>query len=118
MPTDALALQRLYHWERHAPGRVVLTQPLGGGATRDYAWAQLVDESRRMAAHLQSLGFQPGSRIAILSKKAAAADVEAKADVAVLACLVLEQAIEHLLRVLAIDRHQLISCHEGELGRG
>ena len=71
VPTDALALQRLYHWERHAPGRVVLTQPLGGGATRDYAWAQLIDESRRMAAHLQSLGFQPGSRIAILSKNCA-----------------------------------------------
>ncbi|HEX7385450.1 MAG TPA: AMP-binding protein [Burkholderiaceae bacterium] len=68
---DALALQRLYHWERSAPDRVVLTQPLGGGATRDYTWAQLTDESRRMAAHLQSLGFHPGSRIAILSKNCA-----------------------------------------------
>jgi len=71
VPPDALALQRLYHWERSAPGRVVLTQPLGGGATRDYTWAQLIDESRRMAAHLQSLGLQPGSRIAILSKNCA-----------------------------------------------
>jgi long-chain acyl-CoA synthetase len=71
VPTDALALQRLYHWERHASARVVLTQPLGGGATRDYTWAQLIDESRRMAAHLQSLGFEPGSRIAILSKNCA-----------------------------------------------
>ncbi|HWI11484.1 MAG TPA: AMP-binding protein [Burkholderiaceae bacterium] len=71
VPTEALALQRLYHWERHAPARVVLTQPLGGGATRDYTWAQLIDESRRMAAHLQSLGFEPGSRIAILSKNCA-----------------------------------------------
>ncbi len=68
---DALALQRLYHWERNAPDRVVLTQPLGGGATRDHTWAQLVDESRRMAAHLQSQGFAPGSRIAILSKNCA-----------------------------------------------
>jgi long-chain acyl-CoA synthetase len=68
---DALALQRLYHWERSAPDRVVLTQPLGGGATRDHTWAQLVDESRRMAAHLQSQGFAPGSRIAILSKNCA-----------------------------------------------
>ena len=68
---DALALQRLYHWERSEPDRVVLTQPLGGGAARDYTWAQLMGESRRMAAHLQSLGFAPDSRIAILSKNCA-----------------------------------------------
>ena len=68
---DALALQRLYHWEQTAPERVVLTQPLGAGAVRDYTWAQVMDETRRMAAHLQSLGFEPGSRIAILSKNCA-----------------------------------------------
>ncbi|KQW35649.1 AMP-binding protein [Rhizobacter sp. Root404] len=68
---DALALQRLHHWERTAPDRVILTQPLGGGAVRDYTWAQVMDESRRMAAHLQALGFAPGSRIAILSKNCA-----------------------------------------------
>ena len=68
---DTLALQRLYHWERTEPGRVVLTQPLGAGATRDYTWAQVLDETRRMAAHLQSRGFEPGSRIAILSKNCA-----------------------------------------------
>ena len=28
---DALALQRLYHWERTAPNTVVLSQPLGAG---------------------------------------------------------------------------------------
>ena len=68
---EALALQRLYHWERSAPDRVVLTQPLAGAAPRDYTWAQLMGETRRMAAHLQSLGFPPGSRIAILSKNCA-----------------------------------------------
>jgi long-chain acyl-CoA synthetase len=66
-----LALQRLYHWEATEPNRVILTQPLGGGALRDYTWAQVMDESRRMAAHLQSLGFAPGSRVAILSKNCA-----------------------------------------------
>ena len=69
--SDAPALQRLYHWERTAPGQTILTQPLGGGALREYSWAQVMDETRRMAAHLQSLGFQPGSRIAILSKNCA-----------------------------------------------
>jgi long-chain acyl-CoA synthetase len=68
---DALALQRLYHWEQTAPDRVILTQPLGAGTVRDYTWAQVMDETRRMAAHLQGLGFEPGSRIAILSKNCA-----------------------------------------------
>ncbi len=68
---DALALQRLYHWERTSPDKVVLTQPLGGGAVRDYTWREVLDQSRRMAAHLKSLNFEPGSRIAILAKNTA-----------------------------------------------
>jgi len=68
---DTLALQRFYHWERTTPDRVTLTQPMGGGVVRDFTWAQVADETRRMAAHLQSLGFPPGSRIAILSKNCA-----------------------------------------------
>ena len=68
---DALALQRLYHWERTAPERVALTQPLGGGVVRDYTWREVLDQSRRMAAHLLGLGLQPGDRIAILSKNTA-----------------------------------------------
>ncbi len=68
---DALALQRLYHWEQTAPNQTLLTQPLGGGEVRDYTWAQVMDETRRMAAHLKSLGLPPGSRIAILSKNCA-----------------------------------------------
>jgi long-chain acyl-CoA synthetase len=68
---DSLALQRFYHWERTAPDRVTLTQPMGGGVVRDFSWAQVADETRRIAAHLRSLGFAPGSRIAILSKNCA-----------------------------------------------
>ena len=68
---EALALQRLYHWERTAPDTVVLTQPLGGGKVRETTWAQLLDETRRMAEHLVGLGFAPGTRIAILSKNTA-----------------------------------------------
>ena len=48
--TDALALQRLYHWESTAPERVVFTQPLGGGQVATYTWRQVLDQSRRMAA--------------------------------------------------------------------
>ena len=68
---DALALQRLYHWEKTTPDRVALTQPLGGGQVRDWTWRQVLDESRRMAAHLQGLGLPAGSKIAMLSKNTA-----------------------------------------------
>ena len=68
---DALALQRLYYWERTAPDRVALTQPLGGGLVRDYTWREVLDQSRRMAAHLQGLGLRHGDRVAILSKNTA-----------------------------------------------
>ncbi len=57
---ERLALQRLYHWEKSAPDRVILTQPQGGGVVRDMTWRQAMDEVRRMAAHLGSLGLPPG----------------------------------------------------------
>lgn len=68
---EALALQRLYHWEKAAPDRVAMTQPMGGGVVRDFTWREVLDQSRRMAAHLQSLGLQSGDRIAIFSKNSA-----------------------------------------------
>jgi long-chain acyl-CoA synthetase len=68
---DKLALQRLYHWESSTPQRVVFTQPIGSGVVQDFTWEQALDQTRRMAAHLKSLGFEPGSRIAILAKNTA-----------------------------------------------
>jgi long-chain acyl-CoA synthetase len=68
---DMLALERLYHWERTAPDRVVMTQPLGGGNVRDLTWREVMDETRRMAAHLKGLGYEPGARIGILAKNQA-----------------------------------------------
>ncbi len=68
---DRLALQRLYHWEKTAPKQAALTQPTGDGAVRDYTWGEVLDQSRRMAAHLQSLGLRPGDHIAIFSKNTA-----------------------------------------------
>ena len=66
-----LALQRLYHWEQTAPSRVVLTQPMGGGAVRDFSWSQVMDGARRMAAHLQAQGLQAGDRVGLISKNTA-----------------------------------------------
>ena len=68
---EALALQRLYHWEDTTPDKVALTQPVGGGAVREWTWRQMMDEVRRMAAHLKGLGFEPGARIALMSKNTA-----------------------------------------------
>jgi long-chain acyl-CoA synthetase len=68
---EYLALQRLYQWEQTAPNRVALTQPMGGDVVQDFTWAQVADQARRMAAHLQAQGWAPGSKIAILSKNCA-----------------------------------------------
>lgn len=66
-----LPLESVYKWEKERPNSIYMTQPLGHGAVKDYTWAQTVDEARRMAAHLKSLGHPPGSKIAILSKNCA-----------------------------------------------
>lgn len=68
---EYLALQRLYHWESTAPDRVALTQPMGNGKVQDFTWKQVADQVRRMATHLQSQGWEPGSKVAILSKNCA-----------------------------------------------
>jgi len=68
---EALALQRLYHWEETTPDKLALTQPIGGGEVREWTWRQMMDEVRRMAAHLKGLGFEPGARIALMSKNTA-----------------------------------------------
>ena len=68
---DALALQRLYHWERTVPGKIALTQPMGGDQMLELSWAQVGDQARRMAAWLQEQGFPSGSSIGILSKNCA-----------------------------------------------
>jgi long-chain acyl-CoA synthetase len=66
-----LALQRLYLWEKTAPARITLTQPMGDAVAIDFTWSQVVDQVRRMAAHLQAQGWEPGSKVAILSKNCA-----------------------------------------------
>ena len=64
-------LDSLYAHETNRAGEVYMTQPVGGDQVADYTWAQTMDQARRMAAHLKGLGFEPGARIAILSKNCA-----------------------------------------------
>jgi len=65
-PLDALARQ-----VRSRPQAVAFVQPLGGGELREYTWAQIDDEARRMAAHIVSLGYPKGTNIALMSKNCA-----------------------------------------------
>ena len=71
MSDTPLILDRVLDHEARQPDRVFLTQPIGGGQVVDYTWGQVLDQARRMAAHLQSRGFERGARIAILSKNCA-----------------------------------------------
>ncbi len=65
------ALQRLYHWEKTAPNQVALTQPMGNGEVKEWTWAAVGEQVRCMASYLQSQGWEPGSKVAILSKNCA-----------------------------------------------
>ena len=71
VPADKLPLQRLYYWARTAPDRIAFTQPMGGRSVNDYTWAQVLDQSSRMAAHLKAQGIAPGDRVALISKNSA-----------------------------------------------
>jgi long-chain acyl-CoA synthetase len=71
LDSNDLPLQRAYHWETARANEVFLTQPMGAGVVRDWTWAQAMNEARRMAAYLKGLGYEPGARIAIMSKNTA-----------------------------------------------
>ena len=67
----SLVLERIYQHEQSHPHKLFLTQPVGKGQVVDYTWGQTLDQSRRMAAHLKSLGLPHGAKVAILSKNCA-----------------------------------------------
>ena len=62
-----LILDHVYSHAATQPERLFLTQPIGDREVIDYTWGQVVDQARRMAAHLQSTGLPRGARVAILS---------------------------------------------------
>lgn len=71
MIQSKLILDYVYEHEAVHPDKVYLTQPVGGGKVVDYTWRQTLDQARRMAAYLKAQGFEPGARIAMLSKNCA-----------------------------------------------
>ena len=71
MATSRLILDYIYDHEAARADSVFLTQPVGNGEVVDYTWARTLDQARRMATHLKSLGLAPGARIAMLAKNSA-----------------------------------------------
>ncbi len=68
---EDLLLQRFYTHCKDRPDGIYLTQPHSGGQTTDYTYRQVLDQAQRMAAHIHTLGFEPASKIAIISKNCA-----------------------------------------------
>jgi long-chain acyl-CoA synthetase len=68
---DDLPLQRAYRWERERADQLFFTQPMGAGQVKTWTWGQAMDETRRIAAWLKAQNYEPGSRIAIMSKNTA-----------------------------------------------
>ncbi|MBP6816850.1 MAG: AMP-binding protein, partial [Burkholderiaceae bacterium] len=71
MPAQKLILDYVYDHESAQRDTVYLTQPVGAKPPIDYTWGQVLDQARRMAAHLRSRNLGPGAKIAILSKNCA-----------------------------------------------
>src|ERR1700736_29540 len=68
---EFLPLGRAYHWERARATELYLGQPLADGSVRQWTWRETMDEARRIATFLASRGWEPGSRIATLSRNSA-----------------------------------------------
>ena len=71
MPEPKLILDLVYEHEAARADEVFLTQPVGGGKVVNFTWRETLGQARRMAAHLLSLGFEPGARFAMLAKNSA-----------------------------------------------
>ena len=68
---EFLPLGRAYHWEHARATELYLVQPLADGSVRQWTWRQTMDEARRIATFLASRGWEPGSRVATLSRNSA-----------------------------------------------
>ncbi|MBN7797602.1 AMP-binding protein [Parahaliea mediterranea] len=65
------ALDAFYIREHEQANDTCFTQPFADGSIREYSWAQVADNARRVAAYLVSLDLEPGSRIALMSSNCA-----------------------------------------------
>ena len=66
----ALPLDMMYRWEKESPDLVYMRQPING-KWHEWTWKETGQEVRKMAAYLKGLGYEPGSKIAVISKNCA-----------------------------------------------
>ena len=66
-----LLLQRFFRHARERPGDTFLTQPHDGGQVTTYTFGEVLEQGQRMAAHINGLGLEPQSKIAMLTKNCA-----------------------------------------------
>ncbi|WP_395342793.1 AMP-binding protein [Ningiella sp. W23] len=64
-------LTMLYKRETETPSAHYMTQPLGEGKSKTYNWLETATEARRVAARIKQMGFENGTKIAILAKNTA-----------------------------------------------
>lgn len=63
-------IEMFYHWEKEAPSRVYLRQPISD-TWHEYTWADVSYRVRRLTNALYKLGFKKGDKIALISKNCA-----------------------------------------------
>ncbi len=65
-----LPLDMMYRWESESPDLVYMRQPING-KWHEWTWKETGQEVRKMAAYLKSLNYEPGTKIAVISKNCA-----------------------------------------------
>jgi long-chain acyl-CoA synthetase len=65
-----LPIDKLKYWAENYPNREVLFQPING-ELRTFTWQQILEQATAVASKLKALGYEPGDKIALLSKNCA-----------------------------------------------
>ena len=60
-------LAAFYRQVEQQPHQVCFVQPGNDGSVEELSWREVVTQVRELAAYLQSLNLEPGSRIALMS---------------------------------------------------
>ena len=63
-------LEAFTYWEKNIPNKPFLKQPINGNL-KEYTYQSAGQEIRRMVTALKSLGLEPGSHVALISKNCA-----------------------------------------------
>ena len=71
MANQGTILKYVYELERKRGGDLWFTQPMGGGRVKTYTFGEAIEEARRVAAFLDEMNLEKGSKIILCSKNTA-----------------------------------------------